>query len=351
MKNRYLLLLLGTLSAYTAAHDDPCPSAVYLKSPKYRIDTQFRALALSPSANNIDYAAQATPLPIQSPRWNTYELIPGHHFGFDIGIQVQLHTRKTALGINWEHFSSNSTARHDVPVDTDMVGPFFEIGPDAQPYKKARGKVCFKFNTVNLTYGQWIHFGDHLDTNLFAGINATTIKECLTSVFSNKDNSIIRTISSPSSFTGAGPQVGCDFVYHVVKGLNFTGQLSGALIIGPVKNSTTYSSVSPELTLLNFASPNEQSTHTCKHSQVVPGISERLGIAYFFSACSTFVCKIEIGYEARVYINAIQAIDMASQVTGVKPVPDTAGVFARTFKKTVSNFALSGPYFALNIAF
>lgn len=349
--NYLLLLALATTIATYTHEDDFASCEVFLESPDYRLDTYFRALFLKPTANNLHYAAQATPLPIQSPSWNIYNLHPDYHFGFDLGTRVILHNRKTNLALNWEHFHSRTCAAHTVPVNTDMVGPFFEIGPDASLYQKAAGRVNFKFNNVNLTYGQYVNFGDCLQTNLFAGIDFTQIKQRSTAIYSNTDGSILRSINTPSSFIGAGPKIGCDFAYDITKGLNLTGHVTTALLIGHIRNFTSYSSQSPALTAADFQSPNLQYTCTQKSTQVVPEFAERLGLAYFFSFCESYMIKLEVGYEARIYINALQSVNIGSEVVTPPVLTDTAGVFARTFQTTLSNFALTGPYIAFNVAF
>jgi len=356
MKNTIscLLLLAGVhvpIFNNIHAQNDASTTHVFLDSPHYTVDTQIRALIFKPSSNNLHYAAQATPLPLQSPQWNIYDLHPQYHCGFDLGARVFFHNRKTNLALNFEHFKSRTRAVHEVPISTDMVGPFFEIGPDAHPYQQATGVVHFDFNTVNITYGQDVYFGDFLHTNLFAGINFTRIKQCLSMLYASSDKSISRSIITPATFMGAGPQIGVDFSYNIIKGLNLAGQFTTSLIVGPAKNSTAYSSQSPFLAIGGFTAPNNQSTRTQKQTIVVPEFSERLGIAYSFSFCNHYMAKLEVGYEARIYISALQSVDIGSEVVTPPVIPDTVGVFARTFQKTISNFALTGPYVALNIAF
>ncbi len=320
-------------------------------------EIQFRALIQKPSSNNLHYAAQATPLPIQSPNWNIFDLHPDYHFGFDIGARAFLRDCNSHISANWIHFKSNTCAAHDVPVDTDMIGPFFEIGPDALPYKKASGSVKFRFNAAHLTYGQFICWSECFQTNVFVGVNFADIKQCLSSTYQGTDTqgsnpAIMRTISTPSSFIGAGPELGCEFAYALCHGLNLLGRFAGSILMGPTKNCTLYSSESPALIVAGFPTPNNQTTCVENRSQVVPAFEERLGVAYLFPFCECYQIKLEAGYEARVYINALQSVDMGSEVvTPPFPAVDAIGVFARTFHRTLSNFALAGPYVAFEIAF
>jgi hypothetical protein len=149
---------------------------------------------------------------------------------------------------------------------------------------------------------------------------------------------------------GIGPQVGVNFLYNLCRGLQLTGEGTASLLVGNLKNHTCYQSVSPALAEVGITPPNVQSTHVRNRTQVVPAFEGRLGIAYSFAFCHCSV-DLDAGYRIWIYLNAIQSVDIGSEVVTPPVVPDTVGVFARTFQRTLSNFALAGPYLTLNIGF
>jgi hypothetical protein len=356
-----LMLIIACASNMYAQQQCYDVGSVVTDSPAYTFDTQFRALFLKPGATNLYYAAEAFPFndniatPIVSPHWKIYDLHPDYHFGFDVGLACVLHERHSTLSANWEHFNSCTSATTPA-VSTEqypapMVGPFSSIGPDSADYNiLAHGRVNFRFNELNIRYGQYIEVGDYLKTNIFAGITFADIKQCLQSLYIGTGD-ISQIITVPSSFIGAGPQVGIDFAYEIVDGFCFTGQFTGALLMGRVKNHTSYASSSPLLEALGDPSPNLQSTSVQNKMQMVPGLSERLAFAYFLSFCDCYRAKLEVGFEAKMFLNAFESTNLASGVIDVAPYDNTVGVFARTFERTVSSFSLSGPYIALNMAF
>jgi len=124
-----------------------------------------------------------------------------------------------------------------------------------------------------------------------------------------------------------------------------------ALLFGPAKNYTTYSSLSPLITTADNPSPNMQATCVENRAQMVPSFEESLGFAYSFTVRDRQTIRFEVGYRAKVFISAIQSTDLSSGVTDVTPDDNTVGVFARTFARTLGNFSLGGPYIAFNIAF
>lgn len=322
---------------------------VWLCDPEFTWGIDCRALILKPTGSSLGYAVEAFPEPIPTPSWKTYDIKTDYHAGFDLGLTSFWHSRNIQCKLNWQHLHSTDTSKKFVSTQ-NMIGPFFEIGPDALLYKKAKGKVHFAYDEIDLDAGICVNFGDYLQTNFFAGICGAQVKQNLTSKFSNNEGNVARSIKTPSKFIGAGPQVGVDLLYSLLGGLNITGQATASLLVGDMKNHTTYKSISPALQELDIESPNVQGTHNTRRTQVVPAFAGRLGLSYTYEACS-WAFSIEAGYEAKVFINAIQSADIGSEVITPPVLPDTIGVFARTFQRKLSNFALSGPYIKCGVYF
>jgi hypothetical protein len=325
-------------------------SDVFLSAPLHTFEVHGTALYMQPTGSNLNYAAEAVPFPVLSPDWKIHEIESEYHFGFDVGFMGVFHCTNTTLSLNWEHFHSSDSSSKTV-ASTNMIGPFFEIGPDATPYKKAKGRATFHFDEVNLDYGLSIHFGDRLKSHLYGGVSFVRIEQTRSSHFSNLSGTIHRTIHIPSTFTGTGPQIGTDFAYRIVKGFNLTGQAAISLFVGTQKNHTDYKTSSPTLAAAGGPLPNHQKTQVHKKTQVVPGLEGSLGLSYVFTFCKEKMLKLEAGYKAQVYINAIQSIDMGSEVVTPPLVLSTTGVYARTFEQSLSNFALAGPYLTLDLGF
>lgn len=351
-------LILSLTKAYgdsSSTSTQPTPpqhgkTDVYLSHPDYNLELGFTALFLQPTSSNLHYVAEAEPLPAPTPNWRITDINPDYHFGFDLGLDLMLHQTNSNIMLNWEHFHSVDSRSKTVPSE-DMLGPFFTIGPDASPYNKSHGHVHFKFDEANLDYGLLVNFGDRLQTNLFAGVSYAYIKETLTSKYANPDGTDRRTIRTPSRFSGAGPQIGVDFNFRIIQGFHLTGNAAAALLIGSMKNHTTYESVSPLLGGLGITPPNKQTTHVRRRTQVVPGLEGKLGLAYSYTFYKHYMVSLEAGYQAQIYLNAIQSVDMGSEVPLNTVEPTTVGVYARTFQRNLSNFALAGPYITVDFAF
>ncbi|MFI5333941.1 MAG: Lpg1974 family pore-forming outer membrane protein [Chlamydiales bacterium] len=325
-------------------------STVSLAKPDHLFEASVSALLLQPTSGNLDYAAEAIPIPLASPNWKIHQIDTDYNFGFDAEIRGIFRERNTDLSLDWEHFHSVDEASKQVS-SSNMIGPFFEIGPDASPYKKARGKVVFQFDKVELNYGIFVNFGKHLQTNLFTGLSFAQIKQTLFSKFSDFTGEIVRTITTPSRFIGAGPQAGVDFAYRIIAGLGISGTLKASFLVGQQKNHTKYLATSPALAGLGVSSPNMQKTSTHQKTQVVPGLEGKLGLSYTFNIRKLSFAKLEAGYQVQTFIDAIQSINIGSEVVTPPVAPDTVGVFARTFEQTHNNFSLAGPYLMFGVGF
>jgi hypothetical protein len=87
---------------------------------------------------------------------------------------------------------------------------------------------------------------------------------------------------------------------------------------------------------------------------VVPGFEGNLGLAYDVNFKKSYMFKIEAGYQAQIYINAIPSIDMGSEVAlnAIGAIGTAAtGVYARRFERVTSDFGLAGPYIKINFGF
>lgn len=337
------------------------PPHVTLGCPNYIFNAHFTGQALQAFANNLDYAAEALPFnygdsqPAVSPSWSIPQIPSDFHFGFDVGVVGVFQNINSNILANWQYFHSpNDTDSLTVASSTYMVGPFFEIGPDASAYKKSVGKAKFHFDEVNLDYGTFVDFGQFLQMNLFAGVGFNRIVEHRFTKFSSLSGNPTRTITVPASFIGAGPQLGTNFNYKIAKGFQFTGQTRATLLVGTFANSTTFSTLSEDLVDLGDINPNVQTIQVDNQSGLVPAFEGKLGFSYEYLYRSRYNFKIEAGYQAQVYINAIRTIDMGSEValgTVGSVESQLLGVYARTFERVVSDFSLAGPYATASFEF
>lgn len=342
-------LALTTAGLLSAQPESP---NIYLASPCYTFNGYYRALWLQPTASNLCYGAEADPLPAPTPNWKIHDINTDYNYGYEVGLGAIIHDRNTKLKLSWSHFTSSDSNTKSLSSQ-DMIGPLFEIGPDSTPYNSARGRVNFDYDYACIDYGILVNFGCHLLSNFYLGISGAKIKQELVSKFVNPNGTIRRTIKTPSRFMGIGPQFGVESQYSICRNFKLFGEASAALLVGGLSNHTTYKSYSPALANLGITPPNEQKTKVHHRTGVVPAFEGRLALGYTFKfqclSCADF--DLEAGYKGSIFINAVQTTNIGSEVLTPPVLPDTVGVYARTFRRDVSNFALAGPYVSLNVRF
>lgn len=320
-------------------------------------------LFLQPNGSSIYYAAEAFPfnteiaIPEVSPNWEIFELSPSYHSGFEVGSKFLFPNNSVNLEINWERIHTHDSASMNVAPQSfgtgNMVGPFFDIGPNSAVYKSARGRASFHFDAVNVTLGRNVCFLDGLSAHIYTGAGVVRIRQSISSVFSNPGASNSRSVYSLSNFLGAGPEFGLDFDYRLIGSFSFIGHTSMALYMGQLKNHTTYKSTSPDLASSHIPQPNQQRTSVPNRTQLIPGFEEKLGFSYAVGF-DKWQFALSIGYQFQIYLDAVQSVDMtAPQVLpSLTPGPSVnMGVYAVGFERTLSNFILTGPFASMNVDF
>lgn len=333
--------------------------SVYLKNPCYGLKGYFEALFLQPTALNTHYYAQAdgvtkagnTVDEIISPNWYIDDVNTKYTFSFIVGMDYFISCRNSSLSLDWQHFNSHDSSSNSVIKDY-MVGPFFDIGPDAAVYKIAKGKVKYDLDLVNLAGNFYVQYGRFLQSKMYVGLSFLNFKQELSSEYFSENMKTIRTIESPSKFIGAGPQMGLAFSYDLVKCISMFGKLDTTLFAGSFKNHTEYNSYDPDLqNNLQVSNPNKQSTKVNDRNGFIPAFSSKIGLGYQLQFANRSEVEINAGWQAQVYLDLIQSTDTNSQVLDIEPSVSPVGVYVRTFKRTISNFALMGPFVNLAVSF
>lgn len=322
-------------------------------APDYTYDMNFTTLFLKPSSNLL-YTAQADGKPIGetilSPKWHVYKIQPHYNFAFDLGAKIILHKKNSILKANWEHFLSTDDASQNAGLVTSMVGPLFQIGPDAVQYSKAHGTADYRRDKLNITYGQSIEVGQDLAINLLAGVSFNRLQQIYANSYSSNDYQTTRMVTTLNTFSGVGPELGVDLTYRIHKGLSFVSRSAFDLATGTTKNSTEYASYSPDNITTGIKNPNNQSLTVDGQLIIVPVLSQKIGVNYELAFRNHCAFQMEIGYLTQFYSNVFHSVTFASDVIDAD-YPAQIGLYAQTLQENISNFSLGGPYFKLEVGF
>lgn len=312
------------------------------------------ALFLRPGGSN-DYAVLVSPFnanvatPILSPTWQP----EGINAEFDAGLSLNFRHLFAGTGndvnVYWGHLRTADSATFPVnrnpPPAQQMTGPFWNIGPDAGTTSAAQGSVNYHYDVFNAEVGQHINFAPKLHSRLFAGISGVWLKQTMAANFSGTDpilGSYTFGITTQSEYNAGGLRAGIEGSYESLYHVNVVGLLAGAIYIGSQRPDT--STVGRGSVLTNAGIPvNHQSINHDRYVQAVPAADAKLGLSYSHQYSSERRLKLEAGYMASLYVNAIQNYVPSTYVPGSLGIV-TGSVFLQSLIKTTDSFSLDGPY-------
>jgi hypothetical protein len=301
-------------------------------SPRFEISGSL--LYLQPSAGNLEYGTLVTPLPLVSPSWENQLLKPNYSPAFSIGARY-IANESTDIALNWTHLKTTTNASV-FATPTQMVGPPFLIGPESALYKEGYGTTQFTFDSVNLDAGYTFCADCSFQLRAFGGVEYARIGQDLTGTFQSPDGSASMASTTHSLFSGVGPRLGIKGQY-VMGDLQLIGEVAGAALIGTEQSDIDFTTIAPALT-----EPNNQSLTSPDTTRVIPSIDARLATAYTFAPGNYGQFKVEVGYRAAIYFDAISEYSLTQVPTNLTLPP--TGVYLATAEHLHSSFTNQGPY-------
>ncbi len=315
-----------------AAYPVKAVGAPISNAPRFEVSGSL--LYLQPGAGDLEYGTLVTPFPIATPNWSNQSLTPKFSPAFSVGARYMPNAFND-IELSWTHLNSTTNGAFS-GTPTQMVGPPFLIGPEANEYKNGQGTVKFAYDSVKLDGGHTFCAECSFQLRAFGGVEFARIGQNLSGSFLDPDGSASMSYTTPSTFTGAGPRLGLKGQY-ALGDFQFIGEVAGAGLIGTSQARINVSTISPAI-----VGPNNQSLTSPNATQVVPSIDVRLATAYAFPANNYGQFKIEVGYQAAVYFDAVSHYALTSVPTA--PMIPPAGIYLSTAQRLQSNFTDQGPY-------
>jgi hypothetical protein len=175
---------------------------------------------------------------------------------------------------------------------------------------------------------------------MFAGLQVARISESLSTHFLSADGTLSFSDVPQSTFTGVGPRLGID-MHYLAGNLDLLGEIAGSTLAGSRQSRIDFVTTSSQ-TQFNA---NGQFLTSPEVTQVIPCLDAKLGASYAIPVGKFGTFKCEAGYQAAVYINAVNEYSL-SEVYNTQTIPfeGTAAVFLRTAVESQSNFLVHGPY-------
>jgi hypothetical protein len=301
-------------------------------SPHFEVNGSL--MFLQPGAGNLEYGTLISPLPAVSPSWANQSLTPNYTPSFDIGARY-IASESNDIALNWTHLRNTANASAFAAPD-QMIGPPYLIGPESGLYKIAHGNVQTAYDSVNLDAGHTFCAECSFQLRAFGGVEVARIGQNLSGAFQSTDGASFHNYTNTSLFTGAGPRLGLKGQYGIGD-FQLIGEAAAAALIGTAQSRIDFATLNPNLAGLNtqfLTSPNA--------TRVVPSIEAKLAAAYTFAPSEYGLLRVEAGYRAAVYFDAINQYSLTQVPTALVLPPN--GIYLATAQHLQTNFTDQGPY-------
>jgi len=309
-----------------------------VNSPHFEISGTLSFL--QPGAGNLEYGTLTTPLPLPTPSWANQSLDPNFSPSFTVGVRYMTNDSND-IRLDWTHLHATTTGSFSASP-TQMVGPPFLIGPESALYKNASGSVKQSYDAVNLDAGHTFCVECSFQLRAFGGVEVARIGQNLSGLFQSPGGFASSANTVNSMFTGAGPRLGMKGQY-ALGDFQLIGEVGGAALIGTAQSRIDFTTVSPALGI------NNQSLTSPNATRVVPTIDARLATAYTFAPTAYGLFKVELGYKAAVYFDAVNQYSLTNVPTSLTLPP--VGIYLATQQHLTSNFTDQGPYVTASWSF
>lgn len=249
------------------------------------------------------------------------DITPDRAWGFQLNAGYRF-CAANDIDINWYHF--NDSTNGYFPTGTLFAG-------SASALYARQINLDSRWDAVNIEVGQRFDLNAMNMLRLHVGLNISRIENTVInypSLTATGDPVFIT--HDKITYTGIGPRLGADYLYHTSCGLGIFAKAGASLLVGKAEQT-----VSGYHDLGGF---NLYSTGNYKQSNnniVIPELDANLGIKYDYTL-NQGVLGFNLGYMFTTYLNAI-----VSQVgTGV--------VSSSISTSSSTNFNLNGPYLGIS---
>ena len=272
---------------------------------------------------------------------------PKYGWGWEVDAAYLFPGNGRDVELSWKHLHKSHSNTVDIDGDTVLVGPalftpaIFGVifGDDFfAGWDVAEGKTNYKYDHVDLVFGQKMDFAQKVTLRAFGGLRYADIRTKESAEYFVVDDIgdfLFLETTQKSNFQGLGPRAGVDAKVRVGGNFSVVGTFAGSLLAGPQKKSAAL-----ELNFFDVGTDLfldvDASASVGKKTIVVPELDSRLGVNFAWAFNPDAAVEFELGYEAINYF-------------GVK---DSGSVSFVDTTSNDNNFAIRGPYFRvqLNIA-
>ncbi|MDF3054537.1 MAG: hypothetical protein K0Q74_444 [Gammaproteobacteria bacterium] len=376
--------LTMSLGAFAALPTDAAPFQLVIPNLKSGVDITLEGLLLQPSNSDLDYAVSGSAvrgtrgdfdnLPVtwtSAGKANVQSIDPQYNFGFRVGLGYTFAESGNDIQVSWTRFDQNDNDDFSVPnghaLQSRLIGADFSSFPNefeiggTEKVSSASSSVNTKLDAIDLDVGQYVDIGTRLRMRMFGGLRFARVSSDLSTDFystevNNSEGEITEVRLNEqfnSKFTGVGPRVGVDSVYHIGSCFGVVARAAVGLLVGQTETDSqfAYNATTHFREILAAEQNLSAKIDSSDSTRVVPVLDAKLGLNYSFTFENQSILTLEAGYQATQYIDAIDRLDGGFSVASIsdnKNIEREANLIQGQAVRTTSGIGFSGPYLSLN---
>lgn len=361
MKNLSIALIALGLSTPVLAE---CPFDVTIPNQQGGFTIGADALYLRPSSPNLTFetvdsfttTGLGTTNIVTNRNTDNSRINPSFHWGFDVFAEYRFPCTGNDVMATWTHLGETSDSKTAVQGSSSVASlnpgttvPIITQINYANYVTDSTAK--FRYDAVDLNFGQKVNFGSRFLFRVFAGARYADLKQeqdaninrqgTIISFNSRTGDIVLPTtpfstgekISETSDFQGIGPEVGMEGRYCIGAGFGADVSAITSVLLGHVDSTEDDNTRTTFITVTQNTNHHSDNNHTI---HAVPTLDINLGLdyTYNFNNCSRSSLVIQGGYKVIHYWDVTHFVNNGNIVGNVN---DATGV----------NF--DGPYLGLKI--
>lgn len=363
------LCFISSVSVFANGYKGEAPPLVPVSIPMFNGGFEFNigAIYMQPETSNSTYLSSQylhEPAGVNTVNARTsYDIDPSYQWGFVLGAGYIIPGTANDVKLDWMYFHNNYKASEFLLGTSSESSAtnveFFPTGAttlNGYSTLDSSATMNYKFDAVDLTFGQYLNMGSRLQTRLFTGLRYMRLDSDLSTSYGYVDNEVV-TGPSPrvgleqnwsgdidSSFNGLGPLVGIKADLYLGTGFSLTGAIDGALLVGQLglnANSQYVRTAEETADVWTVTDRSSNSLDWDNQNIIAPGFDAKFGLSYKYQFNNGTLLGLELGYQVTKYIDVVEQMDRNDVTTELAE--------NNRFDTEVTDFRLAGPYLTLDI--
>lgn len=331
-KNLFVFSLLGTMLpvyAGTIADETMLPPTVSVTIPQqtgsWNVGIEGHYFQTANNDGNIAIVSKTgsdSGSGLTLTKRKTHSVDMEHEWGGRFDLTYHFAGNGRDVSLVWNHRNDNQAdqvfrkAGESIAdtLERTVISPtFFPNGVDY-----LRGKLDNDLDSIDLLFGQKMHFADKVTLRAFGGVRYADINAVLKAnveaegeLTANNPLYLTGNATAKSDYEGLGPRAGIDAnIAFNSSGISLFGTIAGSLLVGDLDQHLDFNVVVAN-PVAGTTTTNVNKGGLSSSILVVPELDARIGIDYKHDFTPDTAVSLGVGYEVSHYFNAVNLSEVS----------------------------------------